>query len=108
MAGIHREGPGAVDLAAATGVPATPLGDGIWMSPDVSNSYAIATDDGRVIVNRGSVFERALHRNAFDEVSGPTRVIVVTAGHADHCGGLHSRRDPGNSETNVVMHRNYR
>lgn len=105
MAGIHRERPGAADLAAASDTPATPLGNGIWMSPGVSNSYAVDTDDGRVIVNTGLVFEGALHRKAFADVPGPTRAIVITQGHADHWGGVHSLRD---AETHVIMHRNYR
>lgn len=105
MAGIHRERPGASDLSAATDTPAQALGDGVWMSPGVSNSYAVATDDGRVIVNGGLVFEGPLHRKAFAEVAGPTRAIVVTQGHADHWGGVHTLRD---ADTQVVMHRNYR
>jgi alkyl sulfatase BDS1-like metallo-beta-lactamase superfamily hydrolase len=105
MAGIHRERPGAADLATATGSPATPLGDDIWMSPGVSNSYAIATDDGRVVVNTGLVFEGTLHRKAFADVAGPTRAIVTTQGHADHWGGVNSLRDAG---TEILMHRNYR
>lgn len=105
MAGIHRERPGASDLSAATATPAQALGDGVWMSPGVSNSYAVATDDGRVIVNGGLVFEGPLHRKAFAEVAGPTRAIVVTQGHADHWGGVHTLRD---ADTDVVMHRNYR
>lgn len=105
MAGIHRERPGAGDLSAATDTPATPLDDGIWMSPGVSNTYAVATDEGRVIVNSGLVFEGPLHRKAFVDVPGPPRAIVVTQGHADHWGGVNSLRDEG---TNVVMHRNYR
>lgn len=105
MAGIHRERPGASDLSAATDTPAQALGDGVWMSPGVSNSYAVATDDGRVIVNGGLVFEGSLHRKAFAEVAGPTRAIVVTQGHADHWGGVHTLRD---ADTDVVMHRNYR
>ncbi|MEE3062488.1 MAG: alkyl sulfatase dimerization domain-containing protein [Actinomycetota bacterium] len=108
MAGIHRERPGAADLAAATDTPATRLGSDIWMSPGVSNSYAIATDDGRVIVNAGLVFEGPLHRKAFADVPGPTRAIVVTQGHADHWGGVHTLRDDGTSKTQVIMHRNYR
>jgi alkyl sulfatase BDS1-like metallo-beta-lactamase superfamily hydrolase len=105
MAGIHRERPGAADLATAADTPAIPLGDDIWMSPGVSNSYAVATDDGRVIVNSGLVFEGPLHRKAFVDVAGPTRAIVITQGHADHWGGANSLRDAG---TDIVMHRNYK
>jgi len=105
MAGIHRERPGAGDLSAATDTPARSLGDGVWMSPGVSNSYAVATDEGRVIVNTGLVFEGPVHRKAFADVAGPTRAVIVTQGHADHWGGVNSLRDEG---TQVVMHRNYR
>jgi alkyl sulfatase BDS1-like metallo-beta-lactamase superfamily hydrolase len=105
MAGIHRERPGATELAAATDKPAISLGDGVWMSPGVSNAYAVATGEGRVIVNTGLVFEGPLHRKAFAEVAGPTRAIVVTQGHADHWGGVSSLRD---ADTDIVMHRNYR
>ncbi|OBA62553.1 MBL fold metallo-hydrolase [Mycobacterium sp. 1100029.7] len=108
MPGIHRERPGAADLAAATDTPATPLGNDIWMSPGVSNSYAIGTDDGRVLVNSGLVFEGPLHRKAFADVAGPTRAIVVTQGHADHWGGVNTLREQGTPETEVIMHRNYR
>lgn len=107
MAGIHRERPGASDLSAATATPAQDLGDGVWMSPGVSNSYAVATDEGRVIVNSGLVFEGPLHRKAFADVAGPTRAIVVTQGHADHWGGVHALRD-ADPPTDIVMHRNYR
>lgn len=105
MAGIHRERPGASDLSAATDAPAQTLGDGVWMSPGVSNSYAVATGEGRVIVNAGLVFEGPLHRKAFADVAGPTRAIIVTQGHADHWGGVNTLRDEG---TDVIMHRNYR
>jgi alkyl sulfatase BDS1-like metallo-beta-lactamase superfamily hydrolase len=104
-AGIHRKRPGADELAVATGEPAVALGDNIWMSPGVSNSYAIGTDDGRVIVNGGMFFEGAQHLKAFADVPGPTRAIVVTQGHADHWGGVNALRD---ADTDVVMHANYR
>jgi alkyl sulfatase BDS1-like metallo-beta-lactamase superfamily hydrolase len=104
--GIHRERPGAGDLAPATGERATALGQDIWMSPGVSNAYALATDDGRVIINTGLVFEGPLRKQAFDQTCpGPTRTIIVTQGHADHWGGVTSLREPG---TEVVMHSNYR
>ncbi len=105
MAGIHRERPGAADLAVATGEPAVALGDGIWMSPGVSNSYAIATDEGRVIINGGLFFEGAQRLKAFADVPGPTKAIIVTQGHADHWGGVNALREP---DTDVIMHANYR
>jgi alkyl sulfatase BDS1-like metallo-beta-lactamase superfamily hydrolase len=104
--GIHRERPGAADLAPATGAPATPLGQDIWMSPGVSNAYAVGTDEGRVLINTGLVFEGPLRKQAFDAICpGPTRTIIVTQGHPDHWGGVTSLREP---RTDVVMHANYR
>src|ERR1700748_679615 len=100
MAGIHRERPGAGDLAAATDTPAGCLGDHVWMSPGVSNAYSVATDDGRVIVNSGLVFEGPLHRKAFADVAGPTPAILITQGHADHWGGVNALRD---ADTDIVM-----
>jgi alkyl sulfatase BDS1-like metallo-beta-lactamase superfamily hydrolase len=104
--GIHRERPGVDALAPATGEPATALGSDIWMSPGVSNAYAVGTNDGRVVINTGLVFEGPLRKQAFDATCpGPTRTIVVTQGHADHWGGVTSLREP---DTDVVMHANYR
>jgi alkyl sulfatase BDS1-like metallo-beta-lactamase superfamily hydrolase len=75
------------------------------MSQGVSNAYALATDDGRVIINAGLFFEGELRRRAFADVPGPTRAIVLTQGHADHWGGVYALREP---DTDVVMHANYR
>ncbi|MGA7052058.1 MAG: MBL fold metallo-hydrolase, partial [Mycobacterium sp.] len=76
MAGIYRERPSVTDLKAATGDPAIPLGDDIWMSPGVSNAYALATDDGRVLINAGVLFEGPPRRQAFAGVPGPTQAII--------------------------------
>ncbi len=66
------------------------LGNDIWMSPGVSNSYAVATEQGRVIVNAGLVFEGPLHRKAFADVPGPARAIsspraTPTMGRRQRC-----------------------
>lgn len=105
MTAIHRERPGAADLAAATGERATSLGDDIWMSEGVSNAYAIATDAGRVVINTGLVFEAPMRKQAFEHLAGPTPTIIVTQGHADHWGGVNALRD---NDTDVIMHANYR
>lgn len=104
MVSIRHNRPGMEDLAAATGEPAIALGDAIWMSPGVSNSYAVATDEGRVLINTGAFFEGPLHRQAFEHVVRPTHSIFVTQGHGDHWGGASLLREP---ETDVVMHANY-
>ena len=105
MPGIHRERPGADAITAATGAPAVDLGDGIWMSPGLSNSYLVQTDDGRIVVNTGMGFEGPLHGRAFDAVDpGPTEAVVLTQGHYDHVGGIESLRDEG---TEVIAHASF-
>ncbi len=105
MPGIHRERPGADSIAAATGATAIDLGDGIFMSPGLSNSYLLQTDDGRIIVNTGMGFEGPLHRQAFDVVdTAPTRAVVLTQGHYDHVGGVDRLRDEG---TEVIAQANF-
>ncbi len=105
MTGIHRERPGAEAIAPATGEPAVELGDGIWLSPGLSNSYLIDGDDGRLIINTGMGFEGPLHRRAYDAARpAPTRSIVFTQGHYDHVGGTDSLRGEG---TELIAQANF-
>jgi glyoxylase-like metal-dependent hydrolase (beta-lactamase superfamily II) len=67
---------------------AVDLGDGIFMSKNIANSYLVATPDGDVLINTGTDFEAAQIKARFDRVSnGPLRVITFTQGHPDHVGG---------------------
>ncbi len=96
MPGIHRTRPGADAIAPARGGPAVALGDDIWMSPGLSNSYLLRTDDGRIIINTGMGFEGPLHRRVYDDVdTSPTRTILLTQGHYDHVGGVDCLREKG-------------
>ena len=103
---IWRRRPGADAILPATDGAAVDLGDGIWMSSGLSNSYMLRTSDGRVIVNCGMGFEGPAHRAAFDAVDpSPTHTILLTQGHPDHLGGVDSFRDDA---TRVVTHANFR
>jgi alkyl sulfatase BDS1-like metallo-beta-lactamase superfamily hydrolase len=105
MGGLHRERPGANAIAACTGAPAVDLGGGIWMSPGLSNSYLLRTDEGRVIVNTGMGFEAPLHQRAYAGIAdGPARAIIFTQGHYDHVGGVDVLSDAG---TQIIAHANF-
>ena len=105
MPGIHRERPGADAIAPATDAPAVDVGDGVWLSPGLSNSYLITTADGRVVVNAGMGFEGPLHRAKYDAVDdSPIRAVVLTQGHYDHVGGLPVLVDEG---TDLIAQANH-
>ncbi|MCV7035502.1 MBL fold metallo-hydrolase [Mycobacterium heckeshornense] len=75
---------------------AVDVGDGIFMSRNIANSYLVTTADGDVLINTGTDFEAARIKARFDRVSsGPLRVIVFTQGHPDHVGGWSTFHGPG-------------
>lgn len=105
MAGIWRQRPGAEAIRPARPRPAVDLGGGIWMSEGLSNSYLLATDEGRVIINCGMGFEGPVHHAAYEGVApGPVRTIILTQGHYDHVGGVDVFREP---DTEVIMQTNF-
>jgi alkyl sulfatase BDS1-like metallo-beta-lactamase superfamily hydrolase len=92
-------------MAPADGSPARSIGDGIWMSSGLSNTYLLATDAGRIVINTGMGFEGPLHRAAYDAVdASPTHSIILTQGHYDHVGGVDTFLEPA---TELVMQANY-
>lgn len=106
MTGLWRTRPGAHELAPAAAEAALPIGPGIWMSPGLSNSYLISTDEGRIVINTGMGFEGAVHRANYDEVdSSPTRFVILTQGHYDHVGGIDHLTEDG---TDVIAHATWR
>ncbi len=105
MPGIHRERPGADAIAACRGEPAVDLGDRIHVSPGLSNTYLLSTDDGRVVVNTGMGFEGPLHRRVFDAVDdSPIHSVILTQGHYDHVGGVDCFLEEG---TEVIVQSNF-
>ena len=75
---------------------AVEVGDGIFMSRNIANSYLVTTPDGDVLINTGTDFEAAQIKARFDRVSGgPLRVITFTQGHPDHVGGWSIFHQPG-------------
>ena len=75
---------------------AVDLGDGIFMSRNIANSYLVTTADGDLLINAGTDFEAPEIRSRFSRVSkGPLRMITFTQGHPDHVGGWSQFTQPG-------------
>jgi alkyl sulfatase BDS1-like metallo-beta-lactamase superfamily hydrolase len=67
---------------------AVDVGDGIFMSKNIANSYLVTSPDGDVMINTGTHFEAPAIKARFEKVSnGPLRVVTFTQGHPDHVGG---------------------
>ncbi len=72
------------------------LGDGVFMSRGIANTYLVTTDDGDLLINTGLDFEAAEIKARFGRVSSrPLRAIVFTQGHPDHVGGWSYFDAPG-------------
>ena len=85
---LVKQGEGAQD--------AVDVGDGIFMSRNIANSYLVTTPDGDVLINTGTDFEAAEIKSRFARVSkGPLRLITFTQGHPDHVGGWSLFNEPG-------------
>jgi alkyl sulfatase BDS1-like metallo-beta-lactamase superfamily hydrolase len=85
---LVKQGEGAQD--------AVDLGDGIFMSKNIANSYLVTTPDGDLLINTGTDFEAADIKARFTRVSkGPLRAITFTQGHPDHVGGWDLFNQPG-------------
>ena len=75
---------------------AVDLGDGIFMSRNIANSYLVTSPDGDVLINTGTHFEADGIKARFAKVSsGPLRVVTFTQGHPDHVGGWDWFNAPG-------------
>jgi alkyl sulfatase BDS1-like metallo-beta-lactamase superfamily hydrolase len=75
---------------------AVDVGDGIFMSKNIANSYLVTTGEGDVLINTGTDFEAAAIKERFERVSkGPLRAIAFTQGHPDHVGGWELFNAPG-------------
>ncbi len=105
MPGIHRERPQVESILPCRGEPAVDLGDGIWMSPGLSNTYLLVTDEGRILLNTGMGFEAPLHQRAYAGIGdGPLHAVILTQGHYDHVGGVDVVREDG---TDVIAQANF-
>ena len=85
---------------------AVDLGQGVFMSKDVSNLYLVRTDDGSVLINTGIIYSAAENKRRFDAVtSDPIRKIVFTQSHEDHIGGWTTFNAPGIETIAQANHR---
>lgn len=88
---------------------AVELGDGIFMSRGIANSYLVTTADGDVLINTGTDFEAPAIEARFSRISQkPLRMITFTQGHPDHVGGWSQFNQPGVETVAQANHRDVR
>jgi alkyl sulfatase BDS1-like metallo-beta-lactamase superfamily hydrolase len=98
---LVKQGEGAQD--------AVDVGDGIFMSRNIANSYLVTTPDGDLLINTGTDFEADEIKSRFTRVSkGPLRTITFTQGHPDHVGGWSSFNSTGVETVAQANHQDVR
>jgi glyoxylase-like metal-dependent hydrolase (beta-lactamase superfamily II) len=84
---------------------AVDLGNGIFMSRDVSNLYRIVTPEGDVLVNTGIIFSAEENVRRMSAVSSnPIAKIIFTQSHEDHIGGWPTFNTP---QTETIAHADF-
>jgi len=81
-------------LAGERQQEATRVGEGIYLSEDVSSSYLVTTREGNVVINTG-LKGGPRHKAFYAKVSAaPLKFIILTQSHIDHIGGIAALREP--------------
>ncbi len=60
---IYKSRPTAFDIKPASQTEAAKVGDFVYLSEGLSNSYLISTPEGRIVVNTGMGFEAPVHKD---------------------------------------------
>src|SRR5258708_37960921 len=88
---------------------AVDMGDGIFMSKNIANSYLVTTPDGDVLINTGTDFEAPEVKARFARAStGALRLITFTQGHPDHVAGWRVFNARGGQTIAQAKHRDVR
>jgi glyoxylase-like metal-dependent hydrolase (beta-lactamase superfamily II) len=88
---------------------AVDVGDGIFMSRNIANSYLVTTPDGDLLINTGTDFEAPEIKARFARISHrPLRMITFTQGHPDHVSGWSQFHRPGVETIAQANHRDVR
>ncbi len=97
-------------MSSATWEPARPAeivhGD-IVLSRSTSNVYLVASTEGDVVINTGTLSQGPRHRERFEQLLGrplDVKKIVLTQSHSDHIGGWPVFDGPG---VETIAQRNF-